>query len=263
MRGRPKKIIPLLDRDALIAKFLEQFKQGYSDKYIAMSAKENPACKFTDEQVLALITEAREILMNEHSHKPADIKLLHVARRNRMTAKLLATKELDADLVTSKRWLDSRNRKIRASSKALELLSAIESLLEISFERNTTVEVLHEVNVSLNSPEKSNLYVTRLTFDEQLELYHMMLKAKVGRVEPVGVREIDYMGNIIEDIEAEVLPTNVEHIKLINAPVDSTTERTSSDPTLRLRERLKALAAKKFHQVGAHLDDTEQKYFDQ
>jgi hypothetical protein len=159
--------------------------------------------------------------------------------------------------------MKSREKKIKACYQVLETMFQKERLLQIhnknfNFNINTT-ETIKEVKVTKSIPD-----LHKLTFEEQVELYEIMMEAKEDENEMISVKVVNQetKTTITEDIEAEVIePANVELIKqeeikpeVIKKPLDN------FDPTARLRESLAKIAAQKLKDAGANLDHHEQKH---
>jgi hypothetical protein len=264
-----KKKKPGSDKDELIANAIDALKQGYSVSYVKSIMLEIPQDKYDADEIIA---EATRIISEDHLTKAADIKLLHLKRYDRTITRLLSTTELSADLIdqppgkggiTYERWLASRNKKIKAYNDCIDTMQQKENLMQL-FTNTLTIDENQDITFKMaESKPEPKFNISRLSFKESLELSEIFKKAKVGENEPLGVREVNREENFTQAVvtEAEVLPANIEQIQQVQLPA-LLIDNVTTDPLLKLKARIKIMAAQKILEAGGHLDEEEKRLLD-
>jgi hypothetical protein len=192
---------------------------------------------------------------------------IHIERYNRQIDRLLAVLNYSIDdvhnkLVDRREYYKARERKIKAYMDALQTLSQKEKLLQF---HNTgfQIEIIEEKIVVNQYHSKYDL--SKLNFDEQLRLYNLMKIAKRTAIEISSIKlstKEDEQQQQVTDIEYDEVP-NIEKIQKEELPAPSQTGGvTAADPTSRLRQELKKMAARNFKEAGAILTEDEEKFIE-
>ena len=262
----PEALLTLPKKDELIRKAIDLLKEGDSPAYVT---KKLTTGKLTEKEANDIVNDAITVIREEHLYKPAEVKALHILRYNKQTEELMKFVELDESLIglpvskggiTRKSWLASRERKIRAYDDCMRGMQQLENLYGLMA---NVISVEFNSNLEINGkPIDSSKYdLSKLSLDELIRLNQLIEKSKVDHTESGGVIEVvSEEGQVTEDIVAEILPANVELIQQITPPPDSESkpqEKSSADILQKLKERLAAVAAKKFGSIGGHLDQKE------
>jgi hypothetical protein len=206
-----------------IVKAIELLKEGCSPAFIKQHIALNKKGAVTVGILDKILSAAHTEISSEYVNKRSEVVALHIQRYNKQIKKLLAVEELDQDMINSEEeggityeaWMKSREKKIKAGYLAMETMFQKERLLQLhnknfNFNFNQT-ETIKEVKTVKAIPDLS-----KLTFDEQVELYELMMEAKEDENENISVKVINQETkiNVTEDIEAEIVePANVELIK--------------------------------------------------
>jgi transcriptional regulator with PAS, ATPase and Fis domain len=116
---------------------------------------------------------------------------------------------------------------------------------------------------ALNKPKETKplIDVSKLSLDEQVALFNLIKKAK-GIEEIAGVTEVNNKSEKIEDIQhEEIKGADIKQIEQTPPqPEPYISPVNHFDPTIKLRETLKQVAANKLKNIGANLDDEEKKF---
>jgi len=213
-----------------------------------------------------------------------ELHSIHMARYNAIIDELIGTEELDPakiiDETTSyvdengdiayegeytwSQWYDSRLKKIRNYYECLEAMYQKEEVLQ--FHRRDFVLELNEVVNEVTVEKKQAVNLNKLTYEEQLEMYNFVKKARLGDNVLAGITE-NVSENVVvtEDIKHEVvlLPSNaslIEHKEI--PPVKKVSPNTASDPTAALRKNLMKIITQEYKDAGIKLDDEEKKHLE-
>lgn len=256
---------------AWVTKALEMMKEGLSQQYITNFISENKKGGHSTGTIKQILGNASQIINNEYTRKISEVQLLHVRRYNENIVRLLKTTCYTYDDVANQvcdweQFFESKNRKIKAFNDAINSIVQKENTLQM--DSNTfTVEVNEEMEVNIKE-EKAVVpvfNVSKLTFVEQVELYELMRKAKQGEADLASVIEgvQEATGQITEDVKAIVdTPANVASIKHEKLEVIEEKPPFVVDPTAKLKETLRRLAAARIKEIGGHLDPQEKAYLE-
>ena len=204
-------------------------------------------------------------LSKEHNEfvKAHEVIIIHLQRYNSQIKRLLEVCDYtEADLlsghVSQNQFFKAREAKIRAYSDCINTIIQKEKLLQFH-NSGFEIEVIHE-KVEIRST-RSGYDISRLCLEEQVELYELMKKAKKSSNEIAAIQFNKVEEIIIEDAEYEVCEVpNITYMKQEQLPeTPSAFSITSNDPTIRLRESLERLAAKRFKEAGASLTEDEKR----
>lgn len=257
-----------------VVEAVELMKQGYSTSYIRQQIAASKKGKVNSVVIDNILATVNELIFTESLTGKEQVKMIHVRRYNRQINRLLATEELDFDKISVDKdgdligeysydeWFASREKKKTNYWNAIAALQQKEKVLQFhndgfEFEINTE----ENVNVVDKKPKYD---VTKLTFEEQLELYELMKKAKKGENELLSVVEsVKSLSQEVQDAEAVVIPpANIEQIAHEKLEVVVEKPTFVIDPTARLKERMKQIAARTLQGIGGHLDDTEKRFLE-
>jgi hypothetical protein len=253
-------------KDGQIALATKMLKSGHSDIYIKKHLYEISKDHFTVNDIADIVTHANTHINNEYQRKIKNIVCIHTARYNREVTRLLNTTEIDEKLVglpadkggkSELQFLNSRKRKVKAFDRALNSMAAMEQLLNLGYGSKIEIDTIHNINITEAIPENKQYDLSKLSFEELKELGEIQRTARGANKEIQSVTEvIRDEQQVTEDVEAIVLPPNIESIKhevLQPAPE----ERTFTDPLSKLKANIRAMAAKKLKDACANLDNDE------
>jgi hypothetical protein len=249
-----------------IVKAVEMLKDNYPATYIRQHIALNKEGVVNTAVIDRIITAANAEIGKEYFTKQSEITALHLKRYNKQIKKLREVKELDQDMIDSAEeggisyedWMKSREKKIKAVHNTFDTMFQKERLLGIhnknfNFNFNQT-ETIKEVKTTKKIPN-----IHKLSFEQQVKLYELLMKAKEDENEMISVKVVNQETKVehIEDIEAEVIEqANVELIKQETVKeLPAPKPLTNADPTARLRESLAKIAAEKLKKHGANLDN--------
>lgn len=255
-----------------VEKTIAFYREGKSTAFVREWLKENKIGSRSITAIDTIISEANALITTDQFSKQQEMIPLHVERYNRQTARLAETKDGDdlpeeeRDELDSEKYYKLRERKVRAYTGVLDTMLQKEQLLqyhredfEININTEEEIEIKQEETYSLPN-------VKNLSFDEKVELYSLIKKARLSEFELSGVITVqqETTQEVTEDVQHEVVePANVEKITTIKLPVPPERSKvTVQDPTFALREALKRKAAMKFDKVG-NLTEDEKKYLTQ
>lgn len=245
---------------------IDLMKTGYSNAYIREHIMTNKEGAVSVAYIDSILSIANNEIVNSQFSKSEEIIPLHINRYNRQIKRLLETKDGDdllanADdevVIDPETYYKLRDKKIRAFSDCLDTMKLKEELLQFhhkDFVINYNLE--EEVKIK-DSPLKINL--DKLTLEEQVELYQLIKKARKSENELAQIILNTTTSEVIEDITHEevVEKPNIDQIKIEEKEVEiKKLPITSVDPTIRLKEALARVAAKKLREAGATLTDEE------
>lgn len=189
---------------------------------------------------------------------------IHICRYDRRIKRLMATTEIsedevDGETITWKMFFNARNKKIAAYRDAVKTMIQKEELLQYH-NRDLIVEMNTEETITIGDV-RPKIDVSKLTLEEQIELYHLMQKAKIRENFPVGVSQTDKgHDQAVVDIEHEEIGRpNVETIKHEERILPLAEAKTlQADPLIKLKEALAKVAAREFKKVGGTMDTEEE-----
>jgi hypothetical protein len=194
-----------------------------------------------------------------------EIIAIHLWHYNAQVNSLMKTKDIDeskvdGEIVTWKHFYAAREKKIRAYVDCLNTLGQKEELVQL-INSNLTVEINTKNSIIIKDAEPK-FNVTKLTFEEQLELYEGLKEARKVGDNLISVIQAN-TANKNEAVEVDNLiveTPNIQQIKQVQLPsVELKIPVTNFDPTIRLRQSLERLAAEKFKEVGGTLTEEEEK----
>lgn len=185
---------------------------------------------------------------------------IHLFRYNQLINQLINVKEIkesevDGSDITWDHFWEARNNKIRAYLDCIQTLIQKEELLQFH-RKELKVEWNIEENILINQTEQYDF--EKLSLDESVELLELIKLTKINEIVPVGVIQTNTASlapNATESLIAQEKP-NIELIK--HETVTKVFETSiNKNPTTRLQETLKRIAAEKMKEAGANLDDGE------
>jgi hypothetical protein len=248
-----------------IIKTIELFKEGFSSNYIREFLEKNKTGSRSVQAINIVIAEANAEIKNSQFSKQQEIIPIHLNKYHNQALRLLAVRDFtEQDVLSGKTdwegFYKARDRKIKACNDCLQTILQKEQLLGYHRE-GFTLEINTEETVEIRE-EKPEFDVSEISFEEQLELYKLVKEAREDENELLAVIMTDKQASdqITVDVQHEIVETaNVEQITKIELPEPiKKSEVTASDPTIKLRESLKLLAAKKFHEVGTLTEDEKE-----
>lgn len=255
-----------------IIKAIELMKQGYANSFIRDYIRDRKEGSKSDDAINTILAEANAEIVASQFSKAQEVIPLHIARYNRIIEKCLAVQDAD-DMYTEeeaeemlienpKQYWYLREKKVRAYSDAINTLIQKEELLQYH-NKDFNIQINIEEETEINQIIRPSIDVSRLDFEEQLQLLELMKKAKKNDFDLLAITQGEQAkeeDKIIEAVVTSVPKANVEDIKiekLPEPPVKSIV--TASDPTIRLRQSLALLAAQRFKEAGGQLTDDEEK----
>lgn len=265
-------------RKDIVANIVELKKEGKSNKVIIDHLLEKTHGKVSRNMLENLTKEADLFIQNEHIQEVNLVVSIHTQRYNQAITDLLKVEELSQDDIVSsdgkmivsedgtisekqgityQQWQASRDRKIKAYDEALNTMQQKENLLQL-VNLDLEIDINEKIDINIKS-EKPKYDFSLLTFEERVELMELCDEAAMDHDEIMGTIEvIDEKPEETVDVEVEILPANVEQIKQVEPEGEKESVVTHFDLKLKLREKLKVIAAKKLKDAGANLDDQEQ-----
>ena len=242
-----------------ITKSIEWMKEGWSVKMIKdaiYAQKEGGMARSTIEKI---VFEANRIIIQDFSQDRASVTSLHIKRYNKQIKKLLATR--DDDVLDEEGQVDKIagiKKKVNAYFDCLETMFQKEKLLQYhSKSFKIIVNNTDELEIHLPSKTKK-LDVKKLTFQERLELYKLMTKAKRTEDEVLGVKLNVRNDEEVIDIDHEVIhETNVDKIQETNIDKISKQGISLEEAALKIRKALQREATKKFQEIGGKIHPDE------
>ena len=186
---------------------------------------------------------------------------IHIKRYDAQINRLLSIQDYSENDVFSgavgyREFLKARERKIKALNDCLTTMIAKESLLQ--FHNLGTEFSFTDENVEIRKPQpKYNL--ESLTYDEQVELYHLWMKAKIDQRHIVPITGIDetQAEEFIEDAVVIEETPNISQIKKIEASPNSEFILKPVDPLTQIKKSFDKLAVQKFAEVGTITSEEE------
>jgi hypothetical protein len=249
---------------------LDLMDEGYSTSYIREHIAANKEGSVKQTAIDAVMANANEKIAHNQFLQRQEVTALHLKRYNMMIKELLAVEELpypDEETLSNNEyafqdWLESRNKKIRAYNDCIQTMFQKEDLLQYH-NKGFVINVNVEEEITIKD-ERPKIDISQLTLQEQVELYQLIKKARKDDFELIGVIQNTTAGqDETIDVVAEVVETkpNIEHIAQLPIPEKPyISPVTQFDPTAKLRETLRKLAAKKIEDAGGHLDNDEKKH---
>lgn len=239
-----------------VLRTVEMMKKGHTMMVVKdMIAQNIGDKKVSPGYIAGIISEANKILSQEFSTNRKHVEGLHLRRYNNSINRLLAVSEGDYEDPD-----EGRRAQITAFMQALDTLYQKEKLLQFH-SKNFKIEINNETNINVdNTPKKGPVIdISKLSFEEKVELYELM---KAARKED----EAEYMDDVI-DVEAEVVTEeekvieepNIAKIKTISRGIDEDKPKTVTvdDPIAKLKASLRKQAVKEFEKANANLDKDE------
>lgn len=251
---KPTKQIANRDKEKRCIQIItDLMMEGYSASYIKSYMVEAKELNLKPYTVGHLYTEATGILGSEYCKKTLTVKSIHVARYNETINDLIKTEELDKDEIDNEEggisweeWMKSRNRKIEKFDECLETMFSKERCL-MMHSASFVIQINHDITI--NSHKKRNIDITKLSFEEKLDLLAIISKTKKGEFELLSVT--DPVIEEVKTIEAEAVVVataiNIDSIKQDKPPLQKELGRVVSDPTASLKTALQKIAASKLH----------------
>ena len=189
---------------------------------------------------------------------------IHVERYNRQVKRLLSVQDYDkADLhrndVDKREYYRAREEKIRAYNDCINTMIQKERVLQY---HNSGFE-LEVIEEKVEIRKAKDFYdITKLAFEEQVELLRLMQKAKRDQnfIAPIDTSNALIEVKQTEEIQEANEVTNIDLIKHEEPP--ESTELIlpfKIDPVSKLKENLNKLAANRFKEVGGKLDQEEER----
>lgn len=251
-----------------VVEALSMMRDGYSNLYIKDHLRKTKKGSTHDTVIDTIISLATIEIKNSQFTKAKELIPIHIDRYNRQIKRLIETKEINEDEVdgediTWEQFWNARNRKIAAYSDCINTMIQKEKLLQYH-NKDFVIEYNVEETVEVRDV-KPKIDISKLTLEEQVELYQLFKKAKKDENELLSVIQTNSEAKqVTVDVEhQEVERPNVEQIKQIKLPEPPyRSPVTASDPTVKLRETLAKLAAKRIQEVGGNLTDEEKKLLD-
>lgn len=247
-----------------IAYAVTRMREHVSDSSIRTEINEKFK-KYTDNSLTIMLSTARSIIVNTNFSKAEEVIPIHVARYNNQVAKLLATRcidisEVDGCIVTWKEYYMALEKKINAYMSAIQSLFQKETLLQ--YHKDDFIININTEETILIKDVKPKIDLSKLTFDEQVELYELIKKSRQDENEIVGViqpnKETLELIEEVKEIPAEI--PNIQFIKVEQQPaLPYRSQVTAADPTVKLRETLARRAAQRFKEAGGTLTAEEEK----
>jgi hypothetical protein len=247
---------------------VELMKEGRSVIYIKNHIAENKKGSTSISSLDKIIEHANALIRSEFSSKAKDIQVLHTRRYNENINNLLKIEELNQDDIDSDKegeityeaWLNSRNKKIKAYDECIKSMMQKENLLQMNSD-SFVFEINEEVNVEVKET-KPKYDFSKLTLEEQVELYELVKLARVGDNEMHSIieRKRDEVVETIDVVAEVVQTTNIDQIEQKHTSPEVPKLPFVVDPTAKLKEMLKREAAKKLQEIGSHLDEKEKFY---
>lgn len=196
--------------------------------------------------------------------KVAEIIPIHVERYNRLIDRLLQKKDyslydLKKGLLDKVDYYKAREQKIKAYTDCIATMVQKEKILQYH-NSGFQLEVINE-RIEVKG-SKSDYDLTKLTLDEQIEVLELIKKTKQEGNDLQSVIQLNREAQVVneEDAAEEVEVANIEQIKQKELPSIPIQVITTFDPTAKLRESVKKIAALKLKQIGGKLDQQEEKY---
>lgn len=212
--------------------------------------------------------ESQISLTNLQFSTAEEIIPIHLFRYNSTINQLIKTKEIDesevdGEIVTWDDFWKARNNKIRAYSDCINTLIQKEELLKFH-NREFQIEINAKEKISLNlKPNKYDFSI--LPLNEQVDLLKLVVKTKETLYNaPISIIQTN---SEVNSQQSTPTPSNKEgglNIDLIRQETVTEVFQTSinRNPTARLQEALMRIAAIKFKDAGATLDESEEKMID-
>lgn len=248
--------LPLPIKETLIRKTLDLLKQNFTPVMI----EKDLSPEYSPDQITEAVQEAVIILQTDHFTNSQNILILHTKRYQKDINRLLNFPSYPENKNPSaKQILATKERKIKAYLRCIDTMGQLEALLNLTTSDGLSLEINNEVQVKIQKPEEPSPYdLSRLSFEERVELNHIFDRAKVGTYEN---RAITPANNITDDQEVKLIANAGADLQLVKQhtpePEVAHQEANSLDPTSRLRESLRKLQAKKIREIGGHLDEQE------
>lgn len=244
-----------------IEKSIEFFKEGYSSSFIREYLKENKTGSRSDRAIDTVVNEAHAYISQQQFNRSEEMIPIHLSRYNKQIQRLRAVEDYTAEDVARgitdwEGFYKAREKRIKAyldcaatSLQKEELLGFHRKGFVLYYNRERTVEINN------NTPTFNE---EKLSFDEQVELLQLVRKARRDENELLAIITVNKEEEgVTIDVEHEEVETpNVEQIKQETLPVPPKRSIiTANDPSIKLRESLKLLAAKKFNEIGTLTED--------
>jgi hypothetical protein len=247
---------------------IDLMHDGYSTGYIReyITANKQGSTKVT--AIDTIMKHANEKVVSNQFVKDYEVVAIHLKRYNLLIKELKATVELpyptEEQLINDpyayEKWAASRNKKIKAFIDTLATMRQKQDLLKlhdgIFVDWNTEQEILIK-----QMEEKPKINIGKLSFQDQVELYQLVKKSRDDDFDLIGVIQGNTANKAdVIDVVAEVVQgrANIEDIEQLPIPVEPYISPVSHfDPTVKLRETLRKLAAKKIEEAGGKLTDEE------
>lgn len=248
---------------------IEMMKEGKSGSYIREHIRTFKEGSVSETAINEIFSEANLILTTDQYQKSTELTAIHVSRYNTTINRLLAVEELDQELIDSEEeggisyetWMKSREKKIKAYLQCIDTMIQKESLLQYH-NKDFTFDVNIDETIEIKEV-KPKYDVSKLTFEEQLELYGIIRECKKDENQLASVLEVvrEQKTETI-DVEHQVIEqANIEQIKQKEIePEHYVSPVTQFDPTILLRKKLKEAAAREIQRVGGNLTEEEKKH---
>jgi hypothetical protein len=247
-----------------VEKAIALMKEGYSSSYIKQYILENKQGSKTVAAVDTIMAEANSLIVNSQITKSKELIPVHIDRYNKIIKKLFEVEDGDdliakGEEVDSERYWKLRERKIRAYNDCINTHRQKEELLQ--YHKEGFIINLNTEEEVIIKETKPKINVSKLSYEDLIKLYQFFKKARKSDNDLLAIIQANQEAEVVtEDVSHEVVEKpNIEHIKqekLPDPPYRSPI--TANDPTIKLRESLQKLAAKRFGEVGTLTEEEKQ-----
>lgn len=220
------------------------FRVGDSESVIShFLMKANP--KFLPENIQFILHQGSLQIASEHPRDRGSIVSVHVKRYNE-----IIQEEFNKDF-SQYDFVVQRKLQIQAWENILQALVAKESVLQIHA-KETQVKIFNRLNAKVIN-KRISYDVTKLNFEQQMEFLKLIQKSK-KTIELISVKKRDITEEVTEDIEHEVINTNITQIERENEPVHEVIPDASialNRIKQKIADNMQKKAAEDFKRAGA------------
>lgn len=249
---------------------IEWMQDGYNEQEIKLRIKKEKKGSTSDTAIDSIVRDARRQIKDSQITNRETIRGQHISLYNGQIKRLLATKDAD-DLLEEAKILGEdppegmdyfklQQRKEIAYNEALNTMRQKEELLQYHA-KDFEIDLNEETNITFKETALK-VDISKLSFDEQLELLELGLASKKGEDELAGIKYLsEEEKSETVDAEFEVVAEipNVTLIKQVDPEGEPVKIRKPTGEVFNnLQAIINKVAAKKFGEVG-NLTDEEKK----